>query len=698
MIDFAQDFGILPLAGRCGPDPQSAMTDKKPNPGVPDKIAREIEKLRAQLRHHSHRYYVLDDPEISDPEYDRLFDRLVELESEHPQTITPDSPTQRVGSEPSSAFGPARHHVPMMSLQKVNDEDRFREFHARTMRLLEEIEPSYVIEPKLDGLAVELTYEHGLLTIGSTRGNGTVGENVTQNLRTVGSIPLRLPDDAPTVIDIRGEVILRRSDFDQLNDVRAEAGEEPMANPRNAAAGSLRQLDSRITAKRPLVFYAYGIGRCEGIDLKTQSAVLDLFRDLGFRVHPLTRPCLTLDDAIAAHADIGEQRDAIEEDTDGTVIKVDSFAHQEILGAVSHHPRWAVAWKFPPQEETTFVEDIILQVGRTGVISPVAVLAPVRVGGVAVRRATLHNEDELQKKDIRVGDKVVIRRAGDVIPQVMKVVPGGKEPRSQRFSFPDRCPVCDAQIVRDAESAFYRCTNPACPAQVKERLAHFVSKAGVDVDGMGSRYIEQLTEMGILADFADIYFLDKDKLEQMERMGDKLAENLLAAIDRARHPDLPHLINALGIQGVGEHIAKVLASAFGTIEKIASVTPEELEAVEAIGPIVAASINQFFSQPETETLLSKLRDGGMVFPTAKIAVAAEGPFTGKIFVLTGTLESMSRTAAKEKIESLGGKVTGSVSKKTDVVVAGEAAGSKLEKAEKLGVEAWDEAEFGRRVS
>jgi len=665
---------------------------------IPAGIRTEIDELRRQLRYHAHRYYVLDAPEISDPEYDRLFDRLVALEQQYPQAVTLDSPTQKVGVEPSAAFGTVRHAVAMMSLQKVTDEAEFREFHDRLVRLLEGIQPSYVIEPKLDGLAVELTYEKGIFRIGSTRGDGINGEDVTANLRTVRSIPLTLLSDPPDLIDVRGEIILRRSDFERLNRERLAAGEEAMANPRNGAAGSLRQLDPKVTASRPLVFYAYGIGRVAGREISRQSAALEFLREAGFRVHPLARCCDGFEDVINAHQAIGTERDTLDEDTDGTVIKVDDFALQERLGAVSHHPRWAVAWKFPPQEETTVVEDIIVQVGRTGIISPVAVLEPVRVGGVEVRRATLHNEDEITRKDIRAGDRVIVRRAGDVIPEVVKVVPGGKSPRGAPFTFPKSCPVCQAPTLRDADSAFYRCTNPSCPAQVKERLAHFVSKGGVDVEGMGYRYIEQLTDRNIIADVADIYFLDKEKLDQMDRMGPKLAENLLAAIDRARKPDLPRLIAALGIGGVGEHIAAVLARAFGSLDRLAAASVEELQQVREIGPIVAESIQQFFSLPQTKKLLRKLKDGGVIFPTVAAEPKGSQPFAGRTFVLTGTLSSMTRDEAKAKIESLGGRVASSVSKKTTAVVAGTDPGSKLDKAQALGIPVWDEDEFLRQVS
>ena len=664
---------------------------------IPAEVAREIEQLRQKLRYHSHRYHVLDSPEISDAEYDRLFDRLVELETQYPEAVTADSPTQKVGAEVSAAFRQVRHHVPMMSLGKVTTEEEFREFHARMLRLLDGDSPTYVIEPKLDGLAVELTYEDGLLTVGSTRGDGEVGEDVTANLRTVRSVPLSLMGEFPKLLDVRGEVILRRGDFERLNKERLKTGEEPMANPRNGAAGSLRQFDPKVTASRPLVFYAYGIGRCEGVTIKSQWHALEFLRAAGFKVHDLLHRCDTADEVAKQHAKIGEVRDRLDMDTDGTVTKVDDFGLQKHLGAVSHHPRWAVAWKFPAQEETTIVEDIILQVGRTGIVSPVAVLKPVRVGGVIVQRATLHNEDEIRRKDVRVGDKVIVRRAGDVIPEVVKVVPGGKTPRSREFVFPDRCPVCNAKIVREVDSAFYRCTNLACEAQIKERLAHFVSKGGVDVEGMGYRYIEQLVDKKIIHDVADIFYLDEAKLNEMERMGPKLAENLLAAIDRARHPDLPHLIASLGIDGVGEHVARVLAKAFGSLERIAEASVEELQEVREIGPIVAASIQQFFAMPETEKLLKKLRDGGVVFPKFDTAPSGPKPFDGLTFVLTGTLSSMKREEAGEKIEALGGRVAGSVSKKTSYVVAGEEAGSKLDKARELGVPIWDEAEFLKRL-
>jgi DNA ligase (NAD+) len=661
---------------------------------VPKSVLKEIGELREQLRHHSYLYHVLDEPAISDAEYDRLYDRLAELEQQYPEAVTPDSPTQKVGAEPSKAFGQVRHHVPMMSLQKVTTAEEFLEFHQRVLRGLKGPEPTYTIEPKLDGLAVELTYEDGLLTVGSTRGNGTVGEDVTANLRTVRSIPLKLMGKSiPALIDVRGEVVLRRGDFERLNKQRLDAGEEPMANPRNAAAGSLRQLDPKITASRPLVFYAYGMGRCEGASPETQSETLDLIKGLGFRIHKQVRQCKSTDDVIAGHEALGEVRDGLDEETDGSVIKVNEYALQETLGAVSHHPRWAVAWKFPAQEATTLVDDIIVQVGRTGIISPVAVLKPVRVGGVIVQRASLHNEDELNKKDVRVGDRVIVRRAGDVIPEVVKVVPGGKEPRSKPFRFPKTCPECGAETLREEDSAFHRCTNLACPAQVKERLAHFVSKGGVDVDGMGGKYIEQLVSKGIISDVADIYYLDEEKLHEMDRMGDKLAENLLASIDKARRPDLPHLIAALGINGVGEHIARVLSRAFGSMDAIAEASAEQLEDVREIGPIVAKSIHQFFSLDETKTLLKKLRDGGVVFPTVTKGTETPQPFEGKTFVLTGTLESMTRDEAKARIEALGGRVAGSVSKNTDCVVAGEKAGSKLEKARKLGVEVWDEGQL-----
>ncbi|GAB4320397.1 MAG: NAD-dependent DNA ligase LigA [Candidatus Zixiibacteriota bacterium] len=658
---------------------------------IPKDVQEEINRLREQIRYHAHRYYVLDNPEISDAEYDRLFDRLVELERQYPDTVTADSPTQKVGAEPSGTFEPVHHHVPMLSLDKVTQKEQFLEFHNRVVRLLDGDEPTYTTEPKLDGLAVELTYEDGVLRVGSTRGDGRTGENVTANLKTVGSIPLRLlGKTVPRILDVRGEVVLGRKQFADLNRRREENGEEPFANPRNAAAGSLRQLDPQITASRPLVFYAYGVGRYEGIDLTTQHDALEFLKEAGFRVHRLVGLQTSTDDVIRAHEAIGEERPKLDEETDGTVIKVNEFAYQNRLGAVSHHPRWAVAWKFPAQEETTTVEDIIVQVGRTGIVSPVAVLKPVRVGGVEVRRASLHNEDELRRKDVRVGDRVIVRRAGDVIPEVVKVISTDTAKRGKPFQFPKKCPVCGAEVLREENSAFYKCTNLACPAQVKERLAHFVSKNGVDIDGLGGKWIEQLVESGTVSDPADIYFLTKDTLLQFDRMGDKLAQNLLDAIDRARHPKLHQLIAALGISHVGAHIARVLADKFGSIDAIAGASREELEQVNEIGPIVAASIHQFFSLKETRKLLEKLRQGGVEFEEVKRRTTEKRPLEGKIFVLTGTLPTLKRDEAKKLIEDAGGRVTGSVSKKTDVVVVGNDPGSKYEKALKLGLTIWDE--------
>ncbi|MBD3298845.1 MAG: NAD-dependent DNA ligase LigA [candidate division Zixibacteria bacterium] len=665
---------------------------------IPKKVQQEIDDLREQLRYHSHRYYVLDDPEISDAEYDRFFDRLVELENEYPEAVTPDSPTQKVGAEPSGTFESVRHHVPMLSLDKVTQEEEFLDFHKRVVKLLSGDEPTYTTEPKLDGLAVELTYEDGVLVVGSTRGNGTTGENVTANLKTVGSIPLRLMcKKHPSTLDVRGEVVLGRKPFAELNRDREKKGEEPFANPRNAAAGSLRQLDPQITAARPLVFYAYGVGRYDGIDLNTQSDALDFLKECGFRVHTLVGLRKSTDDVIAAHDEIGEKRTDLDEETDGTVIKVNEFGYQNRLGAVSHHPRWAVAWKFPAQEESTTVDDIIVQVGRTGIVSPVAVLKPVRVGGVEVRRASLHNEDEVRRKDVRVGDKVIVRRAGDVIPEVVKVVSTDKKNRAKPFQFPRKCPACGAEVVREEGSAFYKCTNLACPAQVKERLAHFVSNNGVDVDGLGGKWIEQLVESETVTDPADIYFLTKDKLLEFERMGDKLAQNLLDAIDQSRHPELHQLIAALGINHVGEHIARVLASEFGTIDALAEASKEDLESVNEIGPKVAESIHQFFSLSQTKELLKKLHRGGVEFPTVTKRSAAKRPFDGMTFVVTGTLPNLKRDEAKKLIEDAGGRVTGSVSKNTDVVVVGEDPGSKYDKAQKLDITIWDEKKLAKEA-
>ena len=655
--------------------------------------------MRNEINRHNHLYYVLDSPEASDAEYDRLFDELSALERKHPDLITPESPTQRVGATPLDAFESVRHSLPMLSLNKATSEEEFLDFHRRVKELsgLDDPEIEYTVEPKFDGLAVELVYREGVFQLGSTRGDGTVGEDVTLNLRTVKSIPLRLlRPPPPDLIEVRGEVMMNKEDFARLNRQREKADQPLFANPRNAAAGSVRQLDPRITSTRPLNLFAYGVGRVEGRDLAGHWDSLLLLKQLGFRVSRHVGLCGSIEEVIAYHRKMVQQRDDLPYEIDGIVIKVNDFSVQQKLGELSRSPRWAVAWKFPAQQENTRVKDIVVSVGRTGSLTPVAVLEPVRVGGVEVSRASLHNEDEVRKKDVRIGDTVVIQRAGDVIPEVVKVVKSKRTGRERAFKMPDRCPVCGSRVERPEGEAIHRCTGFACPAQIKENLAHFVSKGAMNVDGLGRRLLEQMVDKGIIEDPADLYFLKKEDLMKMERMGDKLAENLLAAIDNSRSPALANLIYALGIRNVGFHLARVLARQFKTIETLAAQSVEALTQVHEIGPIVAQSIHNYFQNPKNLEILEKLERGGVAFPV-EAHKARKAPLQGKTFVLTGGLDSLTRDEARSLIEEQGGKVSSSVSKKTDFVVVGKDPGSKYDTARKLGIRTLDEEEFKKMI-
>ncbi len=665
---------------------------------VPFDKERRISQLCAEIKRHNHFYYVQDNPIISDEEFDQLFDELLALEKQYPETVTPYSPTQRVGAFPLDSFGMVMHNERMLSLSKVTTREGVTEFLARSRRFLkdEEIQIDLGVEPKLDGLAVDLQYVSGKLARGVTRGNGIIGEDVTNNLKTIGSIPLELRiDDPPTNLDIRGEVIIRKSDFAELNRKRLKAGEELYANPRNTAAGAVRQLDSRITASRPLVFFAYGVYDPER-KLISQMQTLEYLRECGFRINPHLRLCTTVDEVFDYYDSLLATRDSEDFEMDGVVVKVDDYALQRRLGEVSRSPRWAVAWKFPAVEATTIIEDIIAQVGRTGAITPVAVLKPVRVGGVEVRRASLHNEDEIHNKDIRIGDAVVVRRAGDVIPEVVKPIPERRTGREKKYLFPAVCPICGSKVERAPKEAFHRCTGLSCPAQLKERITHFAAKGGMDIDGLGAKYIDQLVDLGLVKNPADLYFLGVDDLEKMERMGPKLAANLLAAIDKSRRPKLPNLLAALGIPGIGEHLAEVLAAEFGALEKIMETDAETLENTPEIGPIGATNVVGFFADANNRKVIERLKRGGVVFPV-KATAAVVREWSGKTFVLTGTMTAMPRGEAKKRITARGGRVTGSVSKKTDFVVAGADPGSKYDKAQKLGITIWDEKEFLARL-
>jgi DNA ligase (NAD+) len=666
-----------------------------------EKVKSRIEQLRRFIRHHNRLYYVLDRPEISDAEYDRLFDELVRLEQEHPDLATPDSPTRRVGAPPLEKFGTFRHRVPMLSLGKTNTEEGFLDFHRRVKELGQSGDEAvdYVVEPKFDGLAVELVYEKGILIQGSTRGDGYTGEQVTENLRTIKTIPLRLleaDEGTPSLIEVRGEVIINKSDFQRLNRRRAEAGEPLFANPRNAAAGSVRQLDSKITASRPLSMFAYSVGVVQGCRYKTHYQIMQHLKSLGFRINEYTRLCTRVEEVAEFYQKMLESRESLDYEMDGIVVKVNDLALQERLGELQRSPRWAIAWKFPAQQETTVVQDIQVNVGRTGALTPVAILEPVRVGGVTVSRATLHNEDEVRRKDVRVGDTVIIQRAGEVIPEVVAVMKSKRRGNPRKFIMPTRCPICGAEAVRVEGEAITRCTGLGCPAQRKENIFHFAGKWAMNIDGLGYKLIEQLVDLEMVEDPADLYFLTKEDLLKLERMGDKLAQNILEAIQGGKKPSLPRLIQALGIRNVGEHLASVLAREFKSLQRLREATDQELMAVPEIGPVVAESIRAFFSNDKNQKVLDKLRRAGVEFPEVKEA-KGPGPLTGKTFVLTGGLSSLARDEAKALIEEAGGRVASSVSAKTDVVVVGENPGSKLDKARALGIKTVDEDQFKKLV-
>jgi DNA ligase (NAD+) len=664
-------------------------------PAPDKKMVDRIHVLREKINHHNYLYYILDQPEISDAEFDRLFDELSHLEKAHPELITADSPTQRVGAPPLEEFNTVKHSLPMLSLNKATTEEEFLDFHRRVLELSAAGDENirYTVEPKFDGLAVEVIYRDGLLSLGSTRGDGMVGEDVTLNLKTVKSIPLRLMGTkVPDLIEVRGEVIMNKEDFARLNKEREKTGEPLFANPRNAAAGSVRQLDSRITNTRPLTMFAHGTGVVSGKDLTNQRETLLYLKNIGFKVSEYTAGCENVGQVKDYYQKILKLRDGLPYEIDGIVIKLNDFALQRRLGEISRSPRWAIAWKFPAQQEHTIVRDIIVSVGRTGALTPVAVLEPVRVAGVEVSRATLHNEDEVRKKDVRIGDTVVIQRAGDVIPEVVKVIESQRTGKERPFVMPDKCPICGSKVERPEGEAVHRCTGMACPAQIKENLAHFASKGAMDIDGLGYKYLEQMVEKRIIEDPADLYFLKKDDLMKMDRMGDKLAQKLLDAVDKSRKPSLANLIYAMGIRNVGSHLADVLARNFKSVDNLTKQSVEDLTQVHEIGPIVAQSISNFFRNPKNLKVMEKLKKGGVRFPVEK-SEFKEMPLQGKTFVLTGGLDSMTRDEARNVIEGLGGRVSSSASKKTDFVIVGKDPGSKYDDARRLGIKTLNEEEF-----
>nr|MBO2476737.1 DNA ligase (NAD(+)) LigA [Bacillota bacterium] len=625
--------------------------------------AARIKELREQINYHNYRYYVLDDPVISDAEFDQLMRELERLEAEHPELVTPDSPTQRVGAPPSEAFATVEHRVPMLSLANAFSPEELRAFDARARKLAEVDRLEYVCEPKLDGLAVSLVYENGVLVRGATRGDGERGEDVTANLRTIRAVPLRLR--RPLTIEVRGEVIIRHEDFRRLNEERAARGEPLFANPRNAAAGSVRQLDPRVTASRPLDIFFYAIGYMEGEPPATHAELLDLLRELGFKVNPESRLVPDIEAAIQWCLDFEQKRPSLPYAVDGAVLKVNDRRLYERLGTTAKTPRWAIAYKFAAEQAITQVEDIVVNVGRTGAVTPMARLVPVQVGGVTVSRATLHNEDYIRSKDIRIGDWVVIQRAGDVIPEVVRVLTERRTGQEREFRMPTECPECGGPVVRPPGEAVARCTNTKCPGRLLERLIHFVSRDAMNVEGMGPALIEQLVEKGLVQDAADIYRLRHDQLASLERMGDKSASNVLASIEASKDAGLERLLFALGIRHVGENVARDIAQHFGDIDRLMAASFDELLDVPSVGEKIARSVLDYFADEENRALIERLREAGVRMTASRKAAAAGGKLAGKRIVVTGTLSRYTRREVEELIRRHGGEVSSSVSRNTD---------------------------------
>jgi len=655
----------------------------------------KILQLREQLNHHSYQYYVLDDPEISDAEYDRRYRELQSLEKNHPELITTDSPTQRVGDKPLDGFTQVKHEVPMLSLDNVFNEIELMDFNKRVQQRLEtEGDIVFAAEPKLDGLAASLVYENGILIRAGTRGDGTTGEDITQNVRTIHSIPLKLQgENVPSLLEVRGEVFMPKPGFEKLNQRARENNEKPFANPRNAAAGSLRQLDPRITAQRPLAMYCYAVGKIEGTaPLNTHSEMLNQLQQWGLPLCKERQTVVGVEGCLNYFKQMSEKRDGLSYEIDGIVYKVDSLKQQKELGFVAKAPRWAIAHKFPAQEEITTVNDITFQVGRTGAITPVARLEPVFVGGVTVSNATLHNMDEVYRKDVRVGDQVIVRRAGDVIPEVVRVVPGSRKQGAEKIKMPTHCPECGSEIEREQGESIARCSGGLfCGAQRKESIKHFASRKAMDVDGLGDKLVEQLVDAGLIDHVDDLYTLTVEQVSKLERMGEKSAQNLIDGLQQSKHTSLARFIYALGIREVGEATARTLAQHFTRLDSIKNADEESLQQVEDVGPVVAAHIVKFFRQQHNVDIINKLINVGITWDAIEAVEAEEQTLQGKTFVLTGTLTLMTRDDAKKALQARGAKVTGSVSKNTSYVVVGDSPGSKATKAEQLGVEILDEA-------
>ncbi|MBM7854272.1 DNA ligase (NAD+) [Desulfohalotomaculum tongense] len=659
---------------------------------VPNDVRKEVEELRREIEEHNYNYYVLDSPTIPDEQYDWMMRRLIQLEEQYPQLATPDSPSRRVGGRVQEGFKPVKHLVPMLSLGNTFNEDELKDFHRRVRSALNDQPVEYVVELKIDGLAISLLYENGRLVRGATRGDGETGEDITENLKTVGSIPLKLRQPVPR-LEVRGEAYMPKEAFAKLNAQREERGEPLFANPRNAAAGSLRQLDPKVTAGRHLSTFIYGIGHLEGPEMDSHAEALQWLKELGFRINPHIKVFKTISGVIDYLNTWLEKRFQLPYVIDGMVIKVNSLAQQRRLGFTAKSPRWATAFKFPAEKAKTKVEDIKISVGRTGVLTPTAYLTPVEVAGSTVSRAVLHNEDIIKKKNIKIGDTVVIHKAGDVIPEVVEVLTEKRTGRERDFIYPEKCPECGTKVVREEGEAAVRCPNPYCPARTREGIFHFVSRAAMDIDGLGPAVITQLLRAGLIHDAGDLYSLKFDDLIKLERIGEKSARNLLNAIADSKQRPLGQLIFALGIRHVGQTAAKKLAKHFGSLEKLALATEEELVAVPEVGPKMAESIVRWFNRENNIKLLKKLISAGVNTKNVETKKAVNNSLAGKSFVLTGTLKNYTRKEAKEVIEERGGRVVSSVSKKTDYVLAGENPGSKLEKAQQLGVEVIDEEKF-----
>ena len=659
-----------------------------------NKAQSRIDELREEIDYNNHRYYVLDDPVVSDAEYDRLMRELMELEGNYPEFLSPNSPTQRVGAQPLTEFSTIKHTLPMLSLQNAMSADELTDFDKRVKKLLDVNDVEYVMEVKIDGLAVELVYENGNFLLGSTRGDGYTGEDITQNLRTIKSIPMKITDTAgitvPELLEVRGEIYIGRKEFEELNKRRELSGEPLFANPRNAGSGSVRQLDPKITAARKLNIFCYAMGEVRGVNFETHFQFLDYLKKCGFRVNPYAKLCRNIDELFEHYSYIHDMRDQIPYEIDGTVVKVNRHDYQNILGAVSRSPRWAIAYKFEAHEETTTIKRIDVQVGRTGALTPVAILEPVTVSGVEISRATLHNEDEIKRKDIMIGDTVIISRAGDVIPEVVRVLKEKRTGTEKPFEMPDKCPICSEEVVRPPDEAIRRCININCPAQIKGSIEHFASKRAMDIDGLGEKLVEQMVDKGVIRDVSDLYYLTKDTLASLDRMADKSAQNIVDAVNAAKKRSFARFIYALGIRNVGEHISALLAERFKNIEELMNTTEERLINIPEIGPEVSSSITTFFRDGKNRETIKRILDAEV---EVEYAAVSKKTLEGLTFVFTGSMKSMSRDEARKKVESIGAKTAPSVSRKVTHVVAGEEAGSKLDKARELGLAILDEEEF-----